>query len=234
MDITLENLVLRAGGFRLAGSARIASGSVTAVIGPSGAGKSLLLAALAGFHEPAEGRLLIGGADMARVPPAARPVTALFQEGNLFPHLTLLRNTALGLRPGGSLSKDEEQRVDEALRRTGLGGMGGRMAATLSGGEAGRAALARALLRDRPVLLLDEPFAALGPAMRRDMLGLVAGVQSDRNLTVLMVTHAPDDARQIAQEIMVLADGVIHPPAPARALLDNPARELAAYLGSPG
>ena len=137
------------------------AGARAAVMGPSGAGKSTLLEALAGFV-PAEGRMEWDGAPLSG-PPGARPVAMLFQDGNLFPHLSVRRNAGLGIRPDGRLGRADRARVDEALGRVGLSGMEDRLPAALSGGQRGRAALARALLMRRPLLLLDEPFAALGP-----------------------------------------------------------------------
>jgi thiamine transport system ATP-binding protein len=101
----------------------------------------------------------------------------------------------------------------------------------LSGGQQSRAALARALLRQRPILCLDEPFAALGPALKTEMLGLLADLADETGATVLMITHDPADARAFAPLTSLVADGVAHPPAPTAALLDNPPPALAAYLG---
>jgi thiamine transport system ATP-binding protein len=229
--LQLDRLVLRQGQFRLAADWSARPGQRIAIIGPSGAGKSTLLAALAGFLPPAGGSVRWNGQDLAKVPPGERPVTILFQDQNLFPHLTVAQNLGLGLRPDLRLSPEDRSRIDAALARVGLEGHGQRRPAQLSGGQASRAALARALLRARPVLLLDEPFAALGPAMRTEMLGLVREVAAETGALVLLVTHDPDDARALGGETALVADGIVHPPAETGQLLRNPPPALRDYLG---
>lgn len=230
--IAFEGLVLARGAFRLAASGEIPAGAVTALIGPSGGGKSSLLAAIGGFLAPLSGRIRIGGADMAGVPPARRPVATVFQDHNLFPHLSAAENVGLGLRPDLRLSAEERARVEAALDRTGLQGFGPRRPASLSGGERSRVALARVLLQRRPVLLLDEPFAALGPGQRAAMLDLVAALAAEHALTVLMVTHDPGDARRIASHGAYLGEGAMTPPVPLAAFFADPAPGLRAYLGT--
>src|SRR5690606_13784007 len=126
--------------------------------------------------------------------PARRPVSMVFQENNLFAHLSVEANVGLGRSPALKLAADDRRQVSEALARTGLSGKEKRLPAELSGGERQRVALSRALVRERPVLLLDEPFASLGPALRREMLDLVRDLQAERGMTILMVSHHPDDA----------------------------------------
>lgn len=229
--LRLEALDLRQDGFRLTADWRVEAGTKVALIGPSGAGKSSLLAAVAGFFAPVAGRILWQGQDIGALPPGERPLTILFQDQNLFPHLTVAQNAGLGLRPDLRLSPDDEARVALALARVGLQGLGARRPAQLSGGQQGRAALARALLRARPLLLLDEPFAALGPALKAEMLALVAEVAGETGATVLMVTHDPADARAFADRTVLVADGVAHPPAATAALFADPPPALRAYLG---
>src|SRR5262245_4510060 len=160
----------------------VASGECLAIIGPSGAGKSTLLALIAGFERAEAGSIRIDGQDVTGLPPAARPVTMLFQEHNLFAHLTVAANVGLGIHPGLRLTAADRDKVEWALAEVGLAGFAGRRPAQLSGGERQRVALARALVRKRSVLLLDEPFAALGPALRREMLDLVARLQEAQQL----------------------------------------------------
>jgi len=211
---------------------RAASGQALAVIGPSGAGKSTLLHLIAGFETPASGRVLIDGVDVTALPPARRPLTMLFQDHNLFAHLDIAANVGLGINPGLRLGPAERARVAEALAEVGLEGLGRRLPGQLSGGERQRAALARALVRRRPILLLDEPFAALGPALRREMLDLVDRLRRAAVLTVVMVSHQPEDARRIAQRTAFVADGRVLIEGPTADLLDDPPiPELAAYLG---
>lgn len=229
--LQLDHLVLEQEGFRLTADWTLAQGARAAVIGPSGAGKSTLLAAIAGFFAPASGRILWQGQEIGALPPGQRPLSILFQDQNLFPHLTVAQNIGLGLRPDLRLTSGDRARVDDALDRTGLAGLGDRKPAQLSGGQASRAALARVLLRARPILLLDEPFSALGPALKAEMLDLVAEVARETGATVLMVTHDPDDALHLADQTVLLAEGRAAPPAPTQALFAAPPPALRAYLG---
>ena len=232
--LELSSLLLTQGDFRLSAHLSVSEGRTVALIGPSGAGKSTLLSAIAGFLPPAEGRICWRGRELAGLAPGKRPVAMLFQDGNLFPHLDITRNVALGISAHGRLSGDQRDRVAQALERVGLAGYGNRKPGELSGGQQSRAALARVLVQDRPLLLLDEPFAALGPALRAEMLALVAELRAETGATLLMVTHEPDDARRIADQIVLLAEGRAAPPAPMQAILDDPPPALRAYLGQPG
>lgn len=229
--LTLEGVVLAQDDFRLTADWSVPAGARVAIIGPSGAGKSTLLSAIAGFFAPVAGRILWRGQDLGPLSPGDRPVSMLFQDQNLFPHLTIAQNLGLGIAPNLRLSPADHARIAEALRRVGLEGFGARKPAQLSGGQQSRAALARALLRARPVLLLDEPFAALGPALKRDMLDLVAEVATETGALVLMVTHDPADAQRIAELTVLVAEGRAEPPKPTAALFADPPPALHAYLG---
>jgi thiamine transport system ATP-binding protein len=121
--------------------------------------------------------------------------------------------------------------VDEALNRVGLAGLGSRKPAALSGGQIARVALARALLRDKPIMLLDEPFGALGPALRDEMLGLVAALADETGATLLMVSHEPGDARRIADDVILVADGMAHVPVSTAEIFAHPPAALRDYLG---
>ena len=229
--LTLEGLEIRQDAFVLRADLSLQAGALVAVIGPSGAGKSTLLNVIAGFFAPAQGRVLWQGQDITTLPPAKRPISMLFQDNNLFPHLTAAQNVGLGIRPDLGLSQGDEQRVSDALRRVGLDGYGARKPGALSGGQQGRVALARVLVQRRPLILLDEPFAALGPALKAEMLDLVADLARETGATLLMVSHDPFDARRIAPLTILVAEGTALPPQPTDALLDNPPPSLAAYLG---
>lgn len=229
--LTLDNLVLRQGDFALTADLSVQTGARVALIGASGAGKTTLLSAIAGFLRPASGRVLWDGRDISATPPGERPLSILFQDQNLFPHLTVEQNLGLGINPKLRLGPAERGKIAMALSEVDLAGVEARKPAELSGGQQSRVALARALLRARPLLLLDEPFAALGPALKDEMLALVARMAQDRAMTVLMVSHDPDDARSLCPETILVANGRALPPQPTRALLDRPPPELAAYLG---
>lgn len=229
--LKLETVEIRFGGFALNADLTVTAGRKVAVIGPSGAGKSTLLGAIAGFVPMAAGRVLWRGQDITAVAPGERPVAMLFQDGNLFPHLSVAENVGLGLRPDLRLNPAQERQVRRAIARVGLAGLEARRPAALSGGQQSRAALARILVQGRPLLLLDEPFAALGPALKAEMLDLVADLVAETGATLLMVSHDPSDARRIADEACLVADGWAHPPRPCGALLDNPPPALRDYLG---
>ena len=158
-------------------------------------------------------------------------MASLFQEGNLFPHLSVYENAALGVNVSLRLSAAEKARVLGALDRVGLAGFEARRPAQLSGGQASRAALARALCQDKPLLLLDEPFAALGPALRHEMLDLVGEIAREHRRAVLMVSHEPRDAKHFADAVIVVADGVAQPPQDTATLFADPPKALRDYLG---
>jgi thiamine transport system ATP-binding protein len=229
--LTCEVLDLRQGSFSLTADVTFGAGQITALIGPSGAGKSTLLAAIAGFLTPYAGRISWAGQDMTAQSPGARPISMLFQDNNLFPHLTAAQNVGLGLRPDLRLSAAERDVVAVALGDVGLKGFGDRKPGALSGGQQSRVALARVLVADRPLVLLDEPFAAVGPALKDEMLDLVKSKLIAAGKTVIMVTHDPADARRIADWAVLVADGQVATPVATDVLLDNPPPALAAYLG---
>ncbi|VTM18576.1 Thiamine import ATP-binding protein ThiQ [Raoultella terrigena] len=150
-------------------------GERIAVLGPSGAGKSTLLNLIAGFLPPASGSIVIDGEPHTATPPARRPVSMLFQENNLFNHLTIRQNIGLGMHPGLKLSAGQNASLLAIAEQMGIDSLLERLPGELSGGQRQRAALARCLVREQPVLLLDEPFSALDPALRQEMLILVCG-----------------------------------------------------------
>jgi thiamine transport system ATP-binding protein len=229
--LRFEDVVLQQGDFTLRADWAAAKGDRLAIIGPSGSGKSTLLLAVAGFLPPVQGRISWQGQDLARQSPGERPVTMLFQDQNLFPHLTVAQNIGLGLSPRLRLSAQDHQAIAQALARVGLPDMAQRRPAALSGGQIARVALARALLRARPILLLDEPFSALGPALKDDMLDLVTEVADETGALVMMVSHDPRDAQRLAGRTVLVAEGVAHPPAATADLFANPPPALRDYLG---
>ncbi len=229
--LKIDNVAIGQGAFRLTADMTLEAGRKYAVIGPSGAGKSTLLNALCGFMDLQRGRVIWNGQDITHNAPGARPMTMLFQDNNLFPHLTIAQNVGLGLRPNLRLTPEDRALVTDALARVGLADHADKRPAALSGGQQSRAALARVLVQARPLVLLDEPFAALGPALRNEMLDLVQDLVTQTKAALIMVTHAPSDVRRIADEVIFVESGTAHPPQPATALLDNPPPELRDYLG---
>ncbi|WP_434636538.1 thiamine ABC transporter ATP-binding protein ThiQ [Klebsiella sp. I138] len=187
----------------------VQQGERIAVLGPSGAGKSTLLNLIAGFLPPVSGSITIAGQPHTNTPPARRPVSMLFQENNLFNHLTVRQNIGLGMHPGLKLSAAQTASLQEIAGQMGIDSLLDRLPGELSGGQRQRAALARCLVREQPVLLLDEPFSALDPALRQEMLTLVSDVCQRQRLTLLMVSHSVEDAARIAPRSLVVADGRI-------------------------
>lgn len=211
----------------------IQASTITAVIGPSGSGKSTLLNLIAGFEKPVGGSVLINEVDVTSLPPSLRPVSMVFQDNNLFSHLDVMSNVGLGRRSDLRLDEVDKVEIQAAIRKVGLAGKEGRKPEALSGGERQRVAIARALVRNRPVLLLDEAFASLGPALRHEMLELIENLQKETGMTIIMVTHHPDDALRLASTLLFVDNGHIAASGPAKDLLsdDGPAL-LRNYLGS--
>ncbi|WJH41413.1 thiamine ABC transporter ATP-binding protein [Aliirhizobium terrae] len=207
--IVLDRVELTLGttGFRF--DCAIEDGAITAIAGPSGAGKSTLLNLIAGFEQPRSGRILITGADHTESHPSERPVSLVFQDHNLFAHLDIFTNVALGVSPSLRLTPADRANVNDALARVGLGGFGTRMPGSLSGGERQRVAFARALVRKRPVLLLDEPFASLDPDLRIQMAELLVELHRETENTVVIVTHDRDEIRRVADRVLVVEHGEV-------------------------
>ncbi|MDO8360749.1 MAG: ATP-binding cassette domain-containing protein [Devosia sp.] len=182
-----------------------AAGEITAVRGASGAGKSTLLDLVAGFLAPTSGSIRVNGADVTALPPERRPVSILFQAETLFEHLSAARNVALGL-PDERL---DSPRIAAALAEVGLPEIGAQRAATLSGGQKQRVALARTLLRNKPVLLLDEPSSALDDETRAAARGLVQSLTRKHKWATVLVTHHADDISAIADRVYLLENGVL-------------------------
>jgi putative ABC transport system ATP-binding protein len=212
-------------------------GSLVAVMGPSGSGKSTLLTIAGSLEDPTSGQVLVGGsslASMSRNDKARlrrRSIGFVFQDFNLLPGLTAVENVSLPLELDGLSARKASAVGRNALEELGLGDRATHYPDQLSGGERQRVAIARCLVRRRPILLLDEPFAALGPAMRQEMLDLVDALRRESGLTILMVTHDPADAARIATRTAFIAAGnVIRVDETAR-LLASTDPAIRAYLG---
>ncbi len=175
-------------------------GDVVAILGPSGAGKSTLLSLLAGFITPISGDIRINDVSIIEQAPHQRPLSMLFQEHNLFAHLSIADNIGLAIKTNLRLNDEQKQRVIYAAQQVGVDNLLHRLPEQLSGGQKQRAALARCLLQNNPILLLDEPFSALDPMLRGEMILLIKQLAYDRKLTVLMVTHRLQDATALASD----------------------------------
>ena len=207
----------------------VAPGEIVAVVGPNGAGKTTLLRALAGL-EPASGSLQLEGRDALHLPPERRRVGWMPQAGLLFPHLSALDNAAYGLRCQGVGRREARAAASALLDRLGIGDLARRRPAQLSGGQAARVALARALAPGPALLLLDEPLAALDAATRDDVRRLLRATLSGGPAAVLVVTHDPVDAVTLADRIVVLEDGRVVQDGPAAAVAAAPRSAWAAGL----
>jgi thiamine transport system ATP-binding protein len=231
MFLEIDDLELQLNAWRLRVSLTLRQGECLALIGPSGAGKSTLLSLIAGFEEPRRGSIQINGRAIDHLDPASRPVTMMFQENNLFNHLSLYDNVALGCHPGLKLNASHKVRIEQAMVATELTQIASRLPAEVSGGERQRAALARCLVQQRPLLLLDEPFANLDPRLRHEMHSLVDDLRRANGLTVVIVTHLPDEISRIAERTVFIHDGRVLEHGPTAELLARPrTAELIHYL----
>lgn len=211
-------------------SVEVPDGSVVAVLGPSGSGKSTLLRAVAGLEAPASGTVAWDGEDLHRVPTHRRGFALMFQDGQLFTHLTVGRNVAYPLRlrraPGTAA------RVAELLGLVGLEGYAGRLPGTLSGGERQRVALARSLAADPRLLLLDEPLSALDAGLRERLAADLRAILHAAGTTTLLVTHDQEEAFALADRLVVMRAGRVVQQGATAAVWAAPAdRETALFLG---
>lgn len=175
---------------------------VYALLGRSGSGKSTFLNLIGGFTQPDSGDIHWREQSLLELQPAHRPVTTLFQQHNLFNHLTVWKNIALGIAPDLKLSKTAKQQISSVLIDVGLANYDNKKPTELSGGEQQRVALARCLLRRKPVLLLDEPFSALDTTTRKEMITLLHDLIAEYRPCVVMITHDQDDAIALKASIL--------------------------------
>ncbi len=182
---------------------------VVGITGESGSGKSTLLDIIAGFLEPESGSILLNSEDILALPIAKKPVTILFQNNNLFEHLSVETNILLGIDPKGKMNNANREKIDTILRQMKLQGYAKKLPTELSGGEQQRVALARALLRNKPILLLDEPFSALDSDTRHEMLDLVANITKENQLHTIMVTHEKEDCDLIANRVYNMKNSIL-------------------------
>ncbi|WP_315028090.1 thiamine ABC transporter ATP-binding protein [Aggregatibacter segnis] len=207
--IRLDNVFLADDTLPMSFDLQVAAGERIAIVGPSGAGKSTLLNLIAGFVLPTQGNIWLNGENHTRSAPYERPVSMLFQENNLFPHLTVQQNLALGLKTSLKLTALEQDQIEQVADAVGLTSFLSRRPNSLSGGQKQRVALARCLLRDKPILLLDEPFSALDPELRLEMLNLIDELCHNKKLTLLLVTHQPSELTGKVDRMLRIENGRI-------------------------
>jgi thiamine transport system ATP-binding protein len=211
----------------------IVDGEVLSLIGPSGSGKSTLLNLIAGFLDSSGGSILLDDRPIQDLGVAQRPVSFVFQQHNLFPHLDLYTNVALGVDPSLRLQPTQVEAVRAALARLGLEGLERRKPGELSGGQRQRVALARVLVRRRKILLLDEAFAALGPAQRMELIELVKELVREHDMVALLVSHQPADALLASARTAFICEGRVAALGSTTQLLEQgDPPELREYLGS--
>ena len=207
--IRLDNVFLADDVLPMTFDLQVVAGERIAIVGPSGAGKSTLLNLIAGFVLPTRGEVWLNGENHTQSAPYERPVSMLFQENNLFPHLTVQQNLALGLKTSLKLTALEQDQIERVADAVGLTSFLSRLPNSLSGGQKQRVALARCLLRDKPILLLDEPFSALDPELRLEMLNLIDELCHSKNLTLLLVTHQPSELTGKVDRMLRIENGRI-------------------------
>ena len=190
-------------------SIRVARGERVVIVGPSGAGKTSLLRAIAGLTPVTQGRVTIASRDVTQLPPEQRGAVYLHQNPLLFPHLDVFENVAFPLRVRGVAKEELRDRVHEALQKVQLHTLSRRAPASLSGGQAHRAALARAVVGRPELLLLDEPFSSLDPSLRDEVRDALVALQAEFKLSMLLITHDLHEAGRLAERIAVLKDGGI-------------------------
>ncbi len=210
----------------------IRAGEYFVLLGPSGGGKTTLLRTIGGFHKPTAGQVLLHGQDVSDQPPEMRPTGMVFQSYALFPHMTVAKNVGYGLVLARKKASEIEQKVGAMLEMVGLSGLGQRKPHELSGGQQQRVQLARALVLDRDILLLDEPLAALDAQLRKDMCLELKHLQEKVGITFIHVTHNQEEAMTVADRIALIADGKLVEQGSAREVYEAPkARFTASFVG---
>ena len=211
----------------------VADGELVCLLGPSGSGKSTLLRMVGGFETPTSGVIRIDGEDVTRVPPERRPTGMVFQSHALWTHMNVFKNIAFGLKLRRIPVAEVKRRVDEVLELVGLTGYGNRQTHQLSGGQQQRVALARSLVLEPKILLLDEPFASLDQHLRERLREEVRDIQQRLKITTLFVTHGQDEALSMADRIVVLHDGRMEQVAAPDMLYREPATPfVAGFIGT--
>jgi 2-aminoethylphosphonate transport system ATP-binding protein len=235
MTVRLEDVTVRFGHtVALEGlDLTVAAGETVALLGPSGSGKSTALKAIAGFVRPSRGRIWLAGTDVTDVPPARRGIGVVVQQYALFPHLRVADNVAFGLRAARKPKAEVARRVAEMLEMVGMAKYARRYPRELSGGQQQRVAIARALAIQPPVLLLDEPLAALDAQLRADMLGELQKLRREvPDVAIVYVTHDQSEALALADRIAVMRDARLVDIAPSADLYSAPPSAFtASFLG---
>jgi spermidine/putrescine transport system ATP-binding protein len=233
-EVTLVDLVKRFGDFTAVDglNLRMPPGEFFSLLGPSGCGKTTTLRMIAGFERPTEGQILLDGEDMASTPPHKRSVNTVFQNYALFPHLTVEKNVAFGLKYQDVSKTDQQQRVGRILELVRLNGFEQRRPNQLSGGQQQRVALARALILNPEVLLLDEPLGALDAKLRKALQIELKAIQEEVGITFIYVTHDQEEALTMSDRIAVMSNGRVEQVGPPKEVYEEPSTAYVAdFLG---
>jgi ABC-type Fe3+/spermidine/putrescine transport system ATPase subunit len=211
---------------------QIGMGEYFALLGPSGGGKTTLLRLIGGFIRPTEGQVFLHNQEVSHLPPNARPTSMVFQSFALFPHMTVVQNVGYGLRLKKVASAEIKDKVANMLKTVGLDGYGERMPHELSGGQQQRVQLARSFVLETDILLLDEPLAALDANLRRDMCIELKRLQEKIGMTFIHVTHNQEEAMTVADNMAIIADGILVEMGKSSDLYENPIRRFTAdFIG---
>ncbi|MBD8652729.1 ABC transporter ATP-binding protein [Rhizobium sp. CFBP 13726] len=232
--IRFENITKRFGNFTAVDNLTldIYEKEFFSLLGPSGCGKTTLMRMLAGFEEPTEGRILLQGKDISGVPPYKRPTNMMFQSYALFPHMSVEKNIAFGLKQDNLQKSEIDTRVEEMLKLVKLEQFAKRKPAQLSGGQRQRVALARSLAKRPKVLLLDEPLGALDKKLREETQFELMDIQQTLGLTFLIVTHDQEEAMTVSDRIAVMDKGIIMQVATPAEIYEAPnSRYVADFIG---
>ena len=233
-DVRLEDVWIRFGDFVAAREANVhvQEGEFFSFLGPSGCGKTTLLRAISGFLNPSQGRVLIGGKDMAGIGANRRPTALIFQNLALFPLMKVWENIAFALEVRGVSKAERRKRADELLELIALTGQGDKLVSELSGGQKQRVAIARALAAEPDVLLLDEPLSALDLKLRQHMRTEVRAIQQRVGITFIYITHDQGEALTMSDHVAVMREGVIEQIADSTTIYDSPATAfVASFVG---
>ena len=229
--LQVKNLVVNLDGFKLTADFEIAKGSLISIVGPSGAGKSTLLNALAGFIPVTSGTIKWNGSEITKQDPGLRPLSILFQDYNLFSHLTVKDNIAIGLRPNLKLNDLETDLVNSVIEEVGLSKVKFIKPFQLSGGQRSRVSLARSIVRSKPILLLDEAFSGLGPALRTEMIKLIKNKSIKEKITLIMVSHHIKDAMENKKKVIFVNGGETMKPINISVFINSKDENIREYIG---
>ena len=235
-SIETHNLVKKWGKVRAVDdvSFQVAKGTLTVLLGPSGCGKSTILRMIAGLEDVTSGHITIGGQDITNMDAAKRGVSMVFQSYALFPHLNVRENILFGLKVRRVSATERRKRLSEVTNMVGLEGLLLRKPANLSGGQRQRVALARSIVSQQPVCLMDEPLSNLDAKLRNEMRDEIRTLQQKLGLTMIYVTHDQIEAMTMADQVVLLQNGRIEQIAPPHDLYEHPATAFAAhFIGSP-